>query len=48
MRLEAGEDIEPQVVSWDEALAMARDGRIRDAKTLVGLLFYETFGGRCS
>jgi len=43
MRLESGEDIEPQVVPWDEALAMARDGRIRDGKTLVGLLFYETF-----
>jgi len=46
MRLESGEDIQPQVVPWDEALAMARDGRIRDAKTLVGLLFYETFRGR--
>jgi len=45
MRLESGEDIEPQVLPWDEALAMARDGRIRDAKTLVGLLFYETFRG---
>jgi len=46
MRLESGEDIEPQAVPWDEALAMARDGRIRDAKTLVGLLFYETFRRR--
>lgn len=45
-RLESGEDIQTWVVRWDEALAMARDGRIRDGKTLVGLLFYETFRGR--
>jgi ADP-ribose pyrophosphatase len=39
--LDAGESIEPLLVAWDEALAMAVDGRIRDAKTLVGLLYYE-------
>jgi ADP-ribose pyrophosphatase len=43
MDLEPGEDLQPHVVPWDEALAMAADGRIRDAKTLVGLLFYQTF-----
>ncbi len=30
--------------AWDEALAMARDGRIEDGKTLVGLLHYAAFG----
>ena len=41
MRLDPGERIEPLVVSWEEALAMASDGQIQDAKTLVGLLFYD-------
>jgi ADP-ribose pyrophosphatase len=39
--LDAGEQIDNLVVAWDEALAMAQDGRIQDAKTLVGLLYYE-------
>ncbi|NUQ63670.1 MAG: NUDIX hydrolase [Pirellulales bacterium] len=43
MALEKGEEIRPKIVAWDDALAMAADGRIRDAKTLVGILFYETF-----
>jgi ADP-ribose pyrophosphatase len=43
MALEAGEDIEPILCTWDEALEMARNGDIRDAKTLVGLLYYATF-----
>ncbi len=46
MALEKGEEIRPEVVAWEEALAMARDGRIRDAKTLVGILYYETFRRR--
>ncbi len=37
--LDPGERIEPLVVAWDEALAMADDGRIHDAKTLVGLYY---------
>lgn len=41
---EPGEDLQPLVATWEEALAMARDGRIRDAKTLAGLLYYEAFG----
>lgn len=41
--LKPGEQIETWIVSWDEALAMARDGRIRDAKTLVGLLWGDRF-----
>jgi hypothetical protein len=38
---EAGEAIENLVVTWDEAMQMAFDGRIEDAKTLVGLLYYD-------
>jgi ADP-ribose pyrophosphatase len=40
---EAGEDIRNCLVTWPDALQMARDGRIEDAKTLVGLLHYQTF-----
>lgn len=39
--LEAGEEIENLVVTWDDALRMALDGTIEDAKTLVGLLHYD-------
>jgi ADP-ribose pyrophosphatase len=35
------EEIENLVVTWEEALAMAADGRIQDAKSLVGLLMYD-------
>ena len=43
MALEQGEDIQPFSCTWDEAIAMVRRGEIRDAKTLVGLLYYERF-----
>ena len=43
MALEPGEDIQPLLYTWEEALKMARRGEIRDAKTLVGLLYYRTF-----
>jgi ADP-ribose pyrophosphatase len=43
MALEAGEDIQPLLCTWDEALRMARQGEIRDAKSLVGLLYFRTF-----
>jgi ADP-ribose pyrophosphatase len=39
--LEGGEQIEPCLVAWHDALHMVRDGRIQDAKTLTGLLYYE-------
>jgi ADP-ribose pyrophosphatase len=32
------ERLEPVIVSWGEALAMVRDGRIDDAKTMLALL----------
>ncbi len=38
---EAGEKIENFVVSWPEAMQMVSDGTIQDAKTLVGLLYYD-------
>jgi ADP-ribose pyrophosphatase len=41
MRPEAGEQMEPQVVAWDLAMAWAMDGTIRDAKTLVALLLWD-------
>ncbi len=37
-RPEADEDLESVVVAWDEAMAMTRDGRIEDAKTLLSLM----------
>jgi ADP-ribose pyrophosphatase len=43
MALEPGEDIQPFLCPWEEAIALARRGEIRDAKTLVGLLYYERF-----
>jgi ADP-ribose pyrophosphatase len=41
MHLERDEDLEPQVVAWEQALNWALDGTIRDAKTLVALLWWE-------
>jgi ADP-ribose pyrophosphatase len=38
---EEGEEIENLVVSWEEALAMIDRGEIQDAKTLVGLLWWD-------
>lgn len=40
-RLEADEQIVPHVVPWGDALAWARDGTIRDAKTLVAVLLWD-------
>ena len=39
--LETGEQIQTLVVSWSEAMQMAADGRIHDAKSLVGLFYYD-------
>lgn len=43
MNLQGGEEIEPVAVPWHEALHMACQGRISDAKTLIGILYYELF-----
>jgi ADP-ribose pyrophosphatase len=40
---EAGEDIHNRLVTWREALEMVHDGRVEDAKTIVGLLYYQAF-----
>ncbi|MBM4000974.1 MAG: NUDIX hydrolase [Planctomycetes bacterium] len=36
---ESGEQIENRVVAWDEAIDMVRRREIRDAKTIIGLLW---------
>lgn len=41
--LDETEEIEVDAVPLEEALAMARDNRIRDAKTLATLLYYQAF-----
>jgi ADP-ribose pyrophosphatase len=38
---EAGEEIDNLVVPWEEAIQMALDGRIQDAKSIVGLLLVD-------
>src|SRR4051812_16542824 len=45
MRLEADEELEPQVVPWSNVVAWALDGTIRDAKTLVGILLWDRLRG---
>lgn len=43
-KLDAGEFLEVVRLPFDEALAMIRDGRITDAKTVAALLWVKTFG----
>jgi ADP-ribose pyrophosphatase len=40
MQLEKDENLEPVIVAWRDALTWAKDGMIRDAKTLVALLLW--------
>ena len=42
MRPEADEQLEPHVVPLSQALAWTRDGTIRDAKTLLALLWWQS------
>lgn len=42
-RLEDDERIVVELNSWDECLAMARDGRVEDCKTLAVLLYWAQF-----
>ena len=44
--LEAGERIETMIVSWPEAVAMAMNGRIQDAKSMAGILYYDAIRRR--
>ena len=39
--LEPGEQIRTRIVAWSEAVAMCRDGRIEDAKTIAGILLVD-------
>jgi ADP-ribose pyrophosphatase len=43
-KLDQGEFLETFVVPFEEAIAMIRDGRITDAKSVTGLLWMKTFG----
>ena len=40
---DAGEFLETLIVPFDEAIAMVRDGRITDVKTVAGLLWVNTW-----
>jgi ADP-ribose pyrophosphatase len=41
MHPEADEQLEPQVVPWSQAVQWVRDGTIRDAKTLIAVMYWE-------
>ena len=43
-QLDVGEFVETLVVPFDEAIAMVRDGRITDAKSVAALLWVRSFG----
>ncbi|MCP3694976.1 MAG: NUDIX hydrolase, partial [Planctomycetaceae bacterium] len=38
---EAGEQIENMIVPWEQAMSLVREQKIHDAKTIVGLLYYD-------
>lgn len=39
--LEPDESIEPVEVPWDQAVSMAMDGRIEDAKSMLAILYWD-------
>ena len=41
MRPEADEELEPLVVTWEQVLSWVLDGTIRDAKTIIAVLWWE-------
>ena len=43
LALEPGEDIQPFLCPWKDAMQLAQSGEIRDAKTLLGLLYFDKF-----
>ncbi|TMH61521.1 MAG: NUDIX hydrolase [Betaproteobacteria bacterium] len=45
VQLDAGEFVETLIIPFDEAIAMVRDGRITDSKTVAALLWVRTWGG---
>ena len=44
-KLDAGEFVDTMIVGFDDAIAMIRDGRITDAKSVAGLFWVKAFGG---
>lgn len=44
--LDETERITPEIVPMSQVLAMIRDGRIRDGKTIATVLFHQAFGKR--
>ncbi len=47
-KLDPGEFVETLIVAFDEALAMVRDGRITDSKSVCSLLWVDKWGSRGS
>ena len=45
-KLDPGEFLETFLVPFDEAIAMVRDGRITDSKTVTGLLWLDKWRGQ--
>lgn len=41
LHLDEGEEIEPEVVPWREAVRWVMEGKIRDSKSIVGILYCE-------
>jgi ADP-ribose pyrophosphatase len=46
MRLEPEENLQPVIVTWNEAVTWTLTGIIRDAKTLVGILLWDKLRNR--
>ena len=44
-KLDAGEFVETLILPFDQAVAMVRDGRITDSKSVAALLWVKTWGG---
>jgi ADP-ribose pyrophosphatase len=44
-QLDVGEFVETLIVPFDAAIAMVKDGRITDAKSVASLLWVKTWGG---
>jgi ADP-ribose pyrophosphatase len=45
-RLDPGEFLETMIIPFGEALAMVRDGRISDSKSVVGILWVDKWAAR--
>lgn len=45
-RLQHDEDIRPRLLTWPEVWDLLQAGRVEDAKTIAGLLYYAAFKGK--